>query len=121
MATAGGADAVGLGEEIGTLKAGKRADLAVISLRDGQLAAATNPFEALAYLASSRDVTHTIVGGRVICEGSQLTQVDSDEVFSAGQAATREWLSRNHELLERGGLTRRISPDMFISGSPPGR
>ena len=121
MATAGGADAVGLGEEIGTLEAGKRADLAVISLRDGQLAAATNPFEALAYLASSRDVTHTIVGGRVICEGSHLTQVDSDEVFSAGRAATREWLSRNHELLERGGLTRRISPDMFVSDPPPGR
>lgn len=115
MATAGGAEAIGLGDEIGTLQPGMRGDLTVVSLQDGQLAAATNPFESLAYLASSRDVTHTVVGGRVICDHGRLTRVDARDVHADGRAATREWLSRNRALLERGGLAQRISGDMLAS------
>jgi 5-methylthioadenosine/S-adenosylhomocysteine deaminase len=113
MATAGGARAIGLADEIGTLEAGKRADMAVVSLRDGQLAAATEPHEALAYLASSRDVTHTIVGGEVICERGRLTRLDADVAFAEGRAATAEWLSRNRSLLDRSGLSTRIAPELL--------
>ena len=113
MATTGGARAVGLGDEIGTLEPGKRADLAVVSLRDGQLAAATNPFESLAYLASSRDVSHTVVGGEPICEHGQLTSIDPEVVFAEGRSATAEWLSRNRRLLERSGLAERIAPELL--------
>jgi 5-methylthioadenosine/S-adenosylhomocysteine deaminase len=113
MATTGGSQAVGLGDEIGTLELGKRADLAVVSLRDGQLAAATNPFESLAYLASSRDVSHTVVGGEPICEHGRLVRIDPDLVFSEGRSAAAEWLSRNQKLLERSGLAARIAPELL--------
>lgn len=66
VATLGGAEALGLNEIIGSLEAGKKADLAVISLD----AAAQNPIgnveAALVFSASGRDTIATYVNGEPI-------------------------------------------------------
>lgn len=66
VATLGGAEALGLDDKIGSLKAGKKADLAVISLE----AAAQNPIgdveAALVFSTSGRDTLATYVGGEPI-------------------------------------------------------
>jgi cytosine/adenosine deaminase-related metal-dependent hydrolase len=63
MATVGGARALGLEADIGTLKAGKRADLCVVRLGDLHSAPAYNPYSALVYAARAADVLCTYIAG----------------------------------------------------------
>ena len=63
MATIGGARALGLNAEIGTLEPGKRADLCAVSLNALHATPAYDPYSALVYAASASDVVCTIIGG----------------------------------------------------------
>lgn len=110
MATIGGAEALGLGSQIGTIQLGKRADLVLLDLRDARLAPVTNVIETVAYYSDSRNVTHTIVDGTVVYEAGRLTRADQDEVFAAGRAASSDWLLRNRSLIDRSSLASRIDP-----------
>ena len=89
-ATLGGAECLGLAEEIGTIEPGKKADLVVLSMRDAQLVTNTNYLETIAYRAKSRDVTHTIVDGRIVYADGRLQLVDQDELFEAARLGARE-------------------------------
>jgi 5-methylthioadenosine/S-adenosylhomocysteine deaminase len=62
MATIDGARALGLEGSLGSLEAGKRADFAVVALRDG----AGDPIEAMVRYASPADVKATVVAGRKV-------------------------------------------------------
>ena len=64
MATRGGAEALGLDSEIGTLEVGKRADLCVVGLDDGHNVPAYHPYNALVYAARASDVLYTVIGGK---------------------------------------------------------
>ena len=63
MAPIGGAGALGLDAEIGTLEPGKRADLCAVSLNALHATPAYDPYSALVYAASASDVICTIIGG----------------------------------------------------------
>jgi 5-methylthioadenosine/S-adenosylhomocysteine deaminase len=67
LATLGGARALGLDTRIGSLAAGKRADLCVVRLDGLHIApAADDPVAALVYSARASDVLLTMVDGRVL-------------------------------------------------------
>ena len=112
-ATLGGAECLGLADEIGTIEPGKKADLVVLSMRDAQLVPNTNYLETIAYRAKSRDVTHTIVDGRVVYADGRLQLVDQDELFEAARLGAREWVRRSRDVLEATGIARRIQPHFF--------
>ncbi|MFQ5988978.1 MAG: amidohydrolase family protein [Candidatus Methylomirabilales bacterium] len=59
MATAGGAQALGLDREIGTLESGKRADVTAVTLERG----VTDPYEYLLHEANLEKVCLTVVDG----------------------------------------------------------
>jgi cytosine/adenosine deaminase-related metal-dependent hydrolase len=63
LATRGGARALGLDDEIGTLEPGKRADLCVVALGGLHSAPAYDPYSALVYAASAADVVCTYISG----------------------------------------------------------
>ena len=63
MATRGGADALGMASEIGSLEIGKRADLCVVGLDGLHSIPAYNPYNALVYAARASDVLYTLIGG----------------------------------------------------------
>ena len=65
MATWGGARALGLEDEIGTLAPGKRADLCVIGLNALHSTPAYDPYSTLVYATSAGDVLFTLIGGEV--------------------------------------------------------
>jgi 5-methylthioadenosine/S-adenosylhomocysteine deaminase len=62
-ATLGGARALGLGARIGSIEAGKRADLAAVALRAPELAPCYDPVSHLVYAAGREHVTHVWVDG----------------------------------------------------------
>lgn len=62
-ATLGGAKALGLDAQIGTLDAGKQADIAVVSLANIAQQPATDVHTAIVFASNARDVVMTMVGG----------------------------------------------------------
>lgn len=78
-ATLGGAQALGLDDEIGALKTGMQADLTIVDLSGAHQQPATHPVEALMFSSSGRDVVLTMVAGReVFREGKLLTASEGD-------------------------------------------
>ena len=65
-ATMGGAKAMGLDGEIGSLEAGKQADIAVVSLNHHAQKPVHDIYAALVFSSSGRDVMSTMVAGKVV-------------------------------------------------------
>lgn len=80
MATLGGARAMGLADEIGSLVPGKRADLVLLDLRRPHLTPARNPLGTLVHTGQGRDVETVIIDGAVVVEDGCPTQVDAEAI-----------------------------------------
>jgi cytosine/adenosine deaminase-related metal-dependent hydrolase len=90
LATLGGARALGLEHEIGSIEVGKRADLVTLDLSGphGQPADA-DLASRLVYAARAADVRHVVVDGRVVVRGGRLLTADLEEIRVKANAAAR--------------------------------
>ena len=77
MATREGARALGLEAEIGSIEAGKRADLILIDRHQPHLALATDPYSTIVYAARGTDVRTTIVDGQVLVDDFRPVRLGS--------------------------------------------
>ena len=90
MATREGARALGLGDLIGTLTPGKRADLIVVDLSRPHLQPPHNLVSHLAYSARADDVKLTMVDGEILYRDGKLTRLDEAEIIArANECAAR--------------------------------
>lgn len=80
MATRGGARALHMEDRIGSLEAGKLADVIVIDRDSPRMVPFYDPYSALVYAAVPTDVRTTIVHGRVVMEDRVVKTVDAAEV-----------------------------------------
>ena len=80
MATRGGARALHREDQLGSLEPGKLADVIIIDKDATHLIPLYDPYSALVYAASPRDVRTTIIHGRVVMEDRRITTVDVAEV-----------------------------------------
>jgi cytosine/adenosine deaminase-related metal-dependent hydrolase len=94
LATIEGARTLGLGAITGSLAAGKRADVIVVSPDSPSLGVLTDPARLLVTAATPRDVDVVLVDGRVLKRDGKLTMVDATEITSAARAALAGVLSR---------------------------
>ena len=78
--TLGGAEALGLDAEIGTLEAGKQADLAIVALESIAQKPLHDVYAALVFASSARDVRLTIVAGEEICRDGEPKKLDEREI-----------------------------------------
>ena len=81
-ATLGGARALGLDQEIGSLLEGKQADLTVVGLDGAHQHPVSNPVDALIFSSSGRDVRMTMVAGKEVFRDGSITTVDQAELSS---------------------------------------
>ena len=88
MATIDGARAMGLGDEIGSIEQGKRADLVAFDFRRPHLVPCVNPVGNLVHVAQGRDVEHVWVDGVQVVEGGRPTQADLDTILADAQQAS---------------------------------
>lgn len=81
MATRLGADAIGLGREVGTLEPGKKADLIAVDIRQPHLTPLYDPVSHLVYAVTAGDVRHVWVGGELLVHGGKIRTVNEAEVL----------------------------------------
>lgn len=80
LATHGGARALGLENEIGTLEVDKRADFAVISLGGAHQQPIYDLPAALIASSSGRDCVATVINGREVFKNGKVTTIDEDDL-----------------------------------------
>jgi len=89
-ATLGGARALGLDHEFGSIEPGKSADLAAIDLGELDTQPVFHPLSQVVYCASRLHVSHVWVAGAPLLEDARLTTVDAQAL----RARVREWRAR---------------------------
>ena len=80
MATRGGAQAIGLGDSIGTLTVGKRADIIQVSLDDVHFVPTYDVISHLVYVADEQDVSSVVVDGKVLMKDKEILTIDIERV-----------------------------------------
>jgi 5-methylthioadenosine/S-adenosylhomocysteine deaminase len=80
MATIDGARTLGMDSDIGSLKAGKLADLIVIDFDQYHLTPVYSPISHLVYSARGSDVRDVMVNGRMVVRGGAVTTVDQERM-----------------------------------------
>ncbi|KAA0578344.1 amidohydrolase family protein [Azospirillum sp. B21] len=92
MATLGGARAVGMADEIGTLAVGKAADLVVFDARRPHLRPLINPLGTLVHTGRGGDVEMVLVEGETLVDGGRPVHADLEEIcIEADKAARALW------------------------------
>jgi 5-methylthioadenosine/S-adenosylhomocysteine deaminase len=82
MATLGGAEALGMEHEIGSLEAGKKADLLVVDLTPAHMRPINRIENSLVYCASAQDIETVICDGRIVMENRQIITLDEEQWVS---------------------------------------
>jgi 5-methylthioadenosine/S-adenosylhomocysteine deaminase len=81
MATIDGARAIHLEKEIGSLEAGKKADLVLISLDEPNAVPMYDVYSQIAYSLKGNDVETVIIGGKVVMLDRHLLTIDEPKVI----------------------------------------
>jgi 5-methylthioadenosine/S-adenosylhomocysteine deaminase len=92
MATVGGAAALGMGDVVGSLEVGKRADLVVLDPFTPNFATAADPVSALVTACKSENVESVLCDGEWVLRERRLTRVDEAAVLA--EAADRAAMVR---------------------------
>jgi cytosine/adenosine deaminase-related metal-dependent hydrolase len=96
MATIGGAKAVGMEGEIGSLERGKKADLAILNLNDFHVYPSfdIDTISRIVYSATRADVETTIVNGKILMENRKLKTVNKDIVLKKANTSIKRLINR---------------------------
>jgi len=90
MATRLSAQALGLGDIIGTLEVGKRADIILVDMSSPHLQPPRDPISHLIYAAHGSDVKTTIVEGQIAMNDGEVFTIDEAEAIArATECAAR--------------------------------
>jgi len=85
MATLSGAEALGLGDQLGSIEVGKKADFVLFDTERPEWQAMWNPVSNLVYNADGRSVHTVIVDGRVVVDAYRQSFVDESKLFAKVQ------------------------------------
>ena len=94
MATIEGAKALSWENEIGSIEAGKKADLSIISLKRPHLCPLYSEASHLVYAAKASDVETVIINGRIVMENGKLTMLNIEKVMDVVEKAKNNLLSK---------------------------
>jgi 5-methylthioadenosine/S-adenosylhomocysteine deaminase len=100
MATIGGARAVGLEDQIGSIEPGKKADIVVVDYNNPFMTPIHHPVSAMVYSALGHEVTTVMIDGRIVMRDRVVGTVDETAV-------------RRQAQMSADGLTRRAGTDAF--------
>ncbi|WP_369309915.1 amidohydrolase [Providencia rettgeri] len=85
LATKGSAKVLHMEEKLGSLEAGKLADIIVIDTKSPNMVPMYSPYAALVYGANGANVRHTIVDGKVLMKDRKLLTADEKVIIKEAQ------------------------------------
>jgi cytosine/adenosine deaminase-related metal-dependent hydrolase len=96
MATRRGAKALGLEKEIGSLEAGKKADIVLLDLQHvwDPVVYQEDLYSSVVYSASPENVQSVMIDGKWIYRNSEFTSIDQHKVVATAQKECRNLLQR---------------------------
>ncbi len=94
MATRGGARALGLEAEIGSIEPGKRADLILVDRDRPHLQPGPDPWSTLVYAARPADVRITMVEGEIVVRDGAHVRTDAAEAVAGARREARALMAR---------------------------
>jgi 5-methylthioadenosine/S-adenosylhomocysteine deaminase len=86
MATIGGATAIGLGDRIGSLETGKRADLIQVAFDDVHHVPTFDVISHLVYVTDEQDVATVIVDGTLLMRDGEFLTLDTERIAAEANA-----------------------------------
>lgn len=90
MATSEGAETIKMGDQIGTLSPGKRADIIVVDLDLPNTTPWYEPVTSLVYSGSERNVSAVFIEGQLVLEAGKTTRVDEADLIRRAQQKAQE-------------------------------
>ncbi len=99
MATINGAKALLWDKEIGSIEAGKKADLVIVNFKKPHLTPVFKETSHLVYSAKAADVDSVIIGGKIVMEDREIRTVEADKVMSLAEDAKESLLDHMNESL----------------------
>ncbi len=94
MVTVDAARALGLEREIGSLEAGKKADVILIDWFKPHLVPMNMPLYRVAYFANGNDVSTVLVNGRVLMRDQRMISVNEEQVLTLAQREAESAIRR---------------------------
>jgi 5-methylthioadenosine/S-adenosylhomocysteine deaminase len=115
MATQGGARALGLGAEIGSIEVGKQADLIAVRTDTPRMTpllggAEGNLHHNLVHAVRGGDVDLTMVGGQIVVEDGRLLTADLRTLIDEANRVVPDLFRRRAEWLAAHGSVSEINP-----------
>lgn len=86
LATLGGARVLNATNKIGSLETGKRADIVIVDRSHPSVATVEDPYSALVYSCSGRDVRDVFIDGRAVVRNRKHTVYNAAEVLTNASA-----------------------------------
>jgi 5-methylthioadenosine/S-adenosylhomocysteine deaminase len=85
MATITGARALHLEKQIGSLEAGKKADLILVDTTAPHATPMYNVYSQLVYALKASDVRTVVIGGKIVMQDRQMLTLNEKEVLAKAQ------------------------------------
>jgi 5-methylthioadenosine/S-adenosylhomocysteine deaminase len=95
LATITGAEAIGMGDRVGSLEPGKAADIVVHDARSISWTPPGDPVLNLVWGSDGRSVRDVLVAGRVVVRNGRCCTVDEDELRTEARRARARLLGRS--------------------------
>ena len=108
-ATVGGAKAL-MREDLGRLAAGKKADLAIVDLRQADMMPARDPLRSLVFHAAERAVRDVYVDGRQVVAEGRVRTIDQDDAAERLTASQARMMAAAPQRDYRGRSADEINP-----------
>jgi 5-methylthioadenosine/S-adenosylhomocysteine deaminase len=97
LATVGGANALGLGNELGSLEEGKLADVSVVRMDRPHLTPRADLISTLVYATQTTDVDTVIIDGQIVMHERELRTINERQTIEEANV-------EQEKLLKRAGL-----------------
>jgi 5-methylthioadenosine/S-adenosylhomocysteine deaminase len=82
MATSGGAEAIGLGDKVGSISVGMRADVIQVSFDDVHFVPTYDVISHLVYVTDEQDVASVTVDGKLLMRDGEFLTINTERVAS---------------------------------------
>ena len=94
LATIDGARALGLGDVVGSLEVGKRADVVVIRTDGPHVEPGGDVYSRLVYACTARDVEHVLIDGELVVKHGEHQRLDREAILARSRTEARRLSAR---------------------------